>query len=80
MDRNVVFDLYCENELGEKFIVEMQKAKQSFFKDRSVFYSTFPIQEQGVKGNTWNFQLKAVFAVGILDFFLTTRIIRISPL
>lgn len=69
MDRNVVFDLYCENELGEKFIVEMQKAKQSFFKDRSVFYSTFPIQEQGVKGNTWNFQLKAVFAVGILVFF-----------
>jgi len=68
MDRNVVFDLYCENEFGEKFIVEMQKAKQSFFKDRSVFYSTFPIQEQGVKGSNWNFQLKAVFAVGILDF------------
>ncbi|MFP4289876.1 MAG: Rpn family recombination-promoting nuclease/putative transposase [Bacteroidales bacterium] len=68
MDRNVVFDLYCENEKGEKFIVEMQKAKQSFFKDRTVFYSTFPIQEQGVKGSNWNFQLKAVYAVGILDF------------
>jgi len=67
IDRNVVFDLYCENTVGEKFIVEMQKAKQSFFKDRTVFYSTFPIQEQAPKGD-WNFKLKAVFAIAILDF------------
>ena len=26
-DRKVIFDIYCENEAGEKFIVEMQKAK-----------------------------------------------------
>jgi len=68
IDRNVVFDLYCENEAGEKFIVEMQKAKQSFFKDRTLFYSTFPIQEQGIKGEGWDYKLKAVFAVAILDF------------
>lgn len=68
IDRNVVFDLYCENEVGEKFIVEMQKAKQSFFKDRTLFYSTFPIQDQGIKGEGWDYKLKAVFAVAILDF------------
>src|SRR3989339_1777886 len=45
-ERKAIFDLYCENERGEKFIVELQKAKQNFFKDRSVYYSTFPIQEQ----------------------------------
>lgn len=67
MDRNVVFDLYCENEDGEKFIVEMQKAKQSFFKDRTLFYSTFPIREQAPKG-PWNYELKSVFAIAILDF------------
>lgn len=67
IDRNVVFDLYCENASGEKFIVEMQKAKQTFFKDRTVFYSTFPIQEQAPKG-PWNYQLKSVFAIAILDF------------
>ena len=59
--------LYCENERGEKFIVELQKAKQNFFKDRSVYYSTFPIQEQAKQGN-WNFELKAVYTIGILDF------------
>lgn len=68
LDRKVVFDLYCENAKGEKFIVEMQKAKQSFFKDRTLFYSTFPIQEQAPKSSKWNYELKSVFAVAILDF------------
>lgn len=66
-ERKAIFDLYCENEKGEKFIVEMQKAKQNFFKDRSIFYSTFPIQEQAQKAE-WNFELKAVYTIGILDF------------
>ena len=39
-DRRAVFDVYCENEKGEKFLVEMQRGEQQFFKDRSVFYST----------------------------------------
>ena len=68
IDRRVVFDLYCENEKGEKFIVEMQKTKQTYFKDRTLFYSTFPIQEQAIRGKDWNYGLKAVFAVALLDF------------
>lgn len=67
-DRKAVFDLYCENERGEKFIVELQKTKQKFFKDRTVYYSTFPIQEQAQRGSEWNFELKAVYTVAILDF------------
>jgi predicted transposase/invertase (TIGR01784 family) len=66
-ERRAVFDLYCESETGEKFIVEMQKAKQKYFKDRSVFYSTFPIRDQAQRGE-WDFQLNAVYTVGILDF------------
>lgn len=67
MDRRAVFDLCCENGEGAKFIVEMQKAKQDFFKERSVFYATFPNRDQARKG-TWNYDLKAVYTVGILDF------------
>jgi len=66
-DRKAIFDLYCENEKGEKFIVELQKVKQQFFKDRSLYYATFPIQEQAIKGE-WNYELKAVYCIGILDF------------
>ena len=67
-DRRAVFDLYCEDDRGEKFIVELQKTKQKFFKDRTVYYSTFPIQEQAEKGSDWNFELKAVYTVAVLDF------------
>lgn len=66
-DRRAIFDVYCENEKGEKFIVEMQKAEQDYFKDRSIYYSTFPIREQAPRGD-WDFQLKAVYTVGILNF------------
>jgi predicted transposase/invertase (TIGR01784 family) len=66
-DRRAIFDIYCENEKGEKFIVEMQKAKQEYFKERSVFYATFPIQQQSKLGD-WDFSLKAVYLIGILDF------------
>ena len=66
-ERKAIFDIYCENEQGEKFIVELQKAKQNYFKDRSVYYSTFPIQEQAQRGD-WDFKLKAVYTIGILDF------------
>ena len=67
LDRKAIFDVYCENEQGEKFIVEMQKAEQDYFKDRSIYYATFPIREQAVRGD-WNFQLKGVYTVGILNF------------
>ncbi|MGH1338697.1 MAG: Rpn family recombination-promoting nuclease/putative transposase [Aureispira sp.] len=66
-DRKAIFDLYCESHSGEKFIVEVQKAKQNYFKDRSVYYSTFPIQEQAQAG-AWDFKLSAVYTIGILDF------------
>ncbi|MCW3111400.1 MAG: hypothetical protein JWQ09_5906 [Segetibacter sp.] len=66
-DRKSLFDIYCEAEDGKKFIVELQKAKQNFFKERTVYYSTFPIREQAEKGD-WNYNLNAVFCIGILDF------------
>jgi predicted transposase/invertase (TIGR01784 family) len=67
IDRKAIFDIYCQAVSGERFIVEIQKAKQNFFKDRSVYYSTFPIQEQALKGE-WNYELAAVYTVGVLDF------------
>lgn len=71
-DRRAVFDVYCENEQGEKFLVEMQKGEQQFFKDRSVFYSTFPIREQAKRGN-WDYELKAVYTIGILNFVFNSE-------
>jgi predicted transposase/invertase (TIGR01784 family) len=67
IDRKAIYDIYCENEKGEKFIVELQKAKQNYFKERTIYYATFPIREQAEKGE-WNYNLNAVYCIGILDF------------
>jgi predicted transposase/invertase (TIGR01784 family) len=67
-DRKAIFDLYCENEKEERFIIELQNVKQQYFKDRSIFYSTFPIQSQAPKGKDWDYYLKAVYTIGILNF------------
>ena len=69
-DRRSVFDVYCEDAQGDKFVVEMQNVYQEFFKDRSVYYATIPIRDQGKKGD-WDFELKAVYTVGVLNFCLT---------
>lgn len=67
LDRKAIFDLNCISPTGERFIVELQKAKQNFFKDRSLYYATFPIQEQAQRGD-WDYKLAAVYTIGILDF------------
>jgi predicted transposase/invertase (TIGR01784 family) len=67
-DRKAVYDIYCETSRGEKIIVELQKAQQNYFIDRTLYYASFPIQEQAQVG-TWNYKLKAVYCIGILDFY-----------
>ena len=67
VDRRAIFDVYCESEDGDHFIVEMQNASQAYFKDRAVFYSTFPIRNQAPKGY-WDFKLSNVYTIGLLNF------------
>ena len=67
-DRNAIFDVYCQSEDGSRFIVEMQRVQQVYFKDRSVYYATFPIREQAKKGRAWDYHLEDVYTIGILDF------------
>lgn len=65
--RKVIFDVYCTTESGGRFIIEMQNLYQDFFKDRSIYYSTFPISEQAKRGD-WNYELHDVYTIGILNF------------
>jgi predicted transposase/invertase (TIGR01784 family) len=67
IDRKAIFDLYCQSSTGEHFIVEIQRAKQKYFKDRSIFYLSFPIRDQALTGE-WDFKLSPVYLVGVLDF------------
>ncbi len=67
VDRKATFDIYCTDEKDNHFIVELQRVKQKYFKDRSLYYTSFPIQEQSKKGN-WDYRLKKIFFIGILEF------------
>ncbi len=67
-ERRAVYDLYCTNDRDERFIVEVQRVKQEFFKDRSVYYSTFAVQEQAQRGKGWQYELKGVYTIAIMDF------------
>jgi len=70
LDRKAVFDLYCKSTTDDIFIVEVQKVRQEYFRDRSLYYTSFPIQEQAPKGAEWNFKLSPIYTVAILDFKL----------
>jgi predicted transposase/invertase (TIGR01784 family) len=67
-ERKAFFDIHCKAESGERFIVEMQKAKVEYFKDRSMYYITYPIREQAQRGE-WNFELSPIYFIGVLDFW-----------
>ena len=69
-DRSLIYDIYCEIEGGEHIIVEMQNCYQSSFKNRSIYYLSRSIVEQGERGIEWNYDIKAVYLVAFLNFKL----------
>ena len=62
-----MFDVVCTDPRGSQFVVEMQKRTQRYFRDRALYYAAYPIIEQAPKGS-WNYRLKPVCVVGILNF------------
>ncbi len=66
-ERKAIIDLLCEDEKGSFFIVELQKVSQEHFQSRALYYTSFPIQQQGLKGG-WNFELTPVYFIGLLNF------------
>ncbi|NER01016.1 MAG: Rpn family recombination-promoting nuclease/putative transposase [Cyanothece sp. SIO2G6] len=72
LDRRAIFDIFCEGINGDQFIVEMQRTRQGFFKDRSLFYATFPIQEQSTRGD-WDYRLPMVYTISVLNFIIDPK-------
>ena len=83
-DRKAVFDISCKCKDGSSFIIEMQKGYQKHFRERAIYYTTYPINEQGRNARdvfikeyakdehraefNWNYDLKPVTVVAILNF------------
>ena len=69
-DPKAVFDLHCVTRKGERILIEMQKLSQEYYKDRALYYASFPIQEQGEKKKKWDYLLKPVYSVNVVNFKL----------
>ncbi len=69
-DRGVIYDVYCTNESGEQFIVEMQNRPQVNFRERALYYLSRAVARQGERGADWQFRLKAVYGVFFMNFCL----------
>jgi predicted transposase/invertase (TIGR01784 family) len=75
-ERLIIYDIHCTAISGEYFIVEMQKAPQKYFTERSVFYGSTAVVKQGKKGKKWQYDFKTVYFVGILNFNYDTDAAR----
>jgi len=72
------FDVECTDQDGTRFVVEMQVEEQVHFRERALFYATFPVQEQvlaqrkGMKHRTHDEQYRypPVYVISFLNFSL----------
>ena len=74
-DRTTIFDLFCTLKNGERVIIEMQYHRYDNFTERTLYYVSRLIQEQGEekKGDKdWEFDLKPVYSVNIVNFPIDT--------
>lgn len=77
-DGKAIFDVYCEDREGVRFLVEMQNWSQRYFNKRAVYYSTFAIQDQAAKEkrhqiktlgkDRWDYNYAPVYVVCFLSF------------
>lgn len=67
-DRALIYDIYCVTDTGEHIIVEMQNHSHANFLSRMLYYSSKAIAEQGERGQTWQYDIKAVYSVAFMNF------------
>lgn len=73
-EKREVYGVYCQTKEEDRFILEMQKAKQDNFRDSALYFSSFAIREQGYRDMlgrlSWNNKLSPVCVVRIFDFLM----------
>ena len=79
----VYYDIYCHCAGGKDFIVEMQCSPQKYYRERMIFYSTYPLQHQYVEAKAeyeklpepkrpfrFTYKLYPVYIISITEFAL----------
>lgn len=63
-----IFDLLCTGIDGARYLIEVQRAYQKHFIERSIFYTSRLISCQAIVGD-WDYKLDDVLFIGLLDKF-----------
>ncbi|MGN7203484.1 Rpn family recombination-promoting nuclease/putative transposase [Pedobacter sp. SAFR-022] len=68
---SAIFDLLCTGENGEQILIEVQRARQTRFKERALFYASRLISEQAPKGDraAWGYNISEVYLIALLENF-----------
>ena len=80
-ERSSRFDVYCEDENGSCFQVEMQNWSQKYFYKRAIYYSTLVLMDQAARaqkefrktageraGKSWDYNFQPLYVVSFLNF------------
>jgi predicted transposase/invertase (TIGR01784 family) len=67
-----IFDLLCTGDKGERFLIEVQRARQGYFKERALFYTSRLISDQAPKGkrSAWGYDIAKVYLIALLEDFI----------
>lgn len=65
-NKKSIYDLYCKSDDGSRIIVEVQHQAQDDYVDRTLYYTTFAIQNQ-LKRGIDDYSLCPVYSVNILN-------------
>jgi predicted transposase/invertase (TIGR01784 family) len=68
-NRDAVFDIFCKDAKGNKFLVEVQVGRKAFFIKRVLFYACMAITNNAEKGE-WDFNYPPVYTLSFMDFDL----------
>ena len=66
--RECVFDILCEDETENRFLIEVQNAGISYIRNRMLYYTCRLIDQMGKVGNDWNYNIDKVYSICLMNF------------
>jgi predicted transposase/invertase (TIGR01784 family) len=66
--RECIFDILCEDNKGEKYLIEVQNAGIGYMHNRMVYYACRLIDRMGEKGREWNYDFNKIYSICIMNY------------
>ena len=66
-EKRIIFDLYCEDQIMNRMIVEMQRAEQEYYESRMLYYMGRSISKS-VKRRDLKYRMQKIISLHLLDY------------